>query len=88
MQQVVSSCELKGKITVPASKSDAQRALLAAALAKGKSTILAIGESDDVQMMLRAIGQLGATTAGNNQKVVIEGIQQITSEKTLMLKHL
>lgn len=85
MQQVVSPCDLKGKITVPASKSDAQRALLAAALAKGKSTISAIGESDDVQMMLRAIGQLGATTEGNNQKLVVEGVQQITSEKTLMI---
>lgn len=85
MQQVVSPCDLKGKITVPASKSDAQRALLAAALAKGKSTISAIGESDDVQMMLRAIGQLGATTQGNNQKLVVEGVQQITSEKTLMI---
>lgn len=85
MQQVVSPCDLKGKISVPASKSDAQRALLAAALAKGKSTISAIGESDDVQMMLRAIGQLGATTEGNNQKLVVEGVQQITSEKTLMI---
>lgn len=85
MQQVVSPCDLKGKITVPASKSDAQRALLAAALAKGKSTISAIGESDDVQMMLRAIGQLGATTEGNNQKLIVEGVQQITSEKTLMI---
>lgn len=85
MQQVVSPCDLKGKITVPASKSDAQRALLAAALAKGKSTISAIGESDDVQMMLRAIGQLGATTEGNNQKLIVEGVKQITSEKTLMI---
>lgn len=85
MQQVVNPCDLKGKITVPASKSDAQRALLAAALAKGKSTISAIGESDDVQMMLRAIGQLGATTEGNNQKLVVEGVQHITSEKTLMI---
>jgi 3-phosphoshikimate 1-carboxyvinyltransferase len=50
----------KGKIAIPASKSDGQRAYLAAALAKGTSRITGWGESKDEQAMRKAINDLGA----------------------------
>ncbi len=60
MNQVISSCKLKGEITAPSSKSDGQRAILAAGLSKGITQINRIGNSDDEQAMLRNIEQLGA----------------------------
>ena len=85
MQQVVSPCDLKGKITVPASKSDAQRAILAAALANGHSTIIGVGESDDVKAMLQALEQLGASVTIQNDLVSIEGITALDCEKSVFI---
>jgi 3-phosphoshikimate 1-carboxyvinyltransferase len=51
---------LKGKIVVPASKSDAQRAIIAASLAIGKSTVENCGMSEDVKHVLKVVEQLGA----------------------------
>jgi 3-phosphoshikimate 1-carboxyvinyltransferase len=61
MKEVISSCRLKGTIAVPSSKSDGQRAILAAGLCKGITKLNRIGDSDDEQAMLRNIEQLGAT---------------------------
>lgn len=51
---------VKGKIVVPASKSDAQRAIIAASLANGISQISNCGTSDDVLHVLKAVELLGA----------------------------
>jgi len=51
---------VKGKIVVPASKSDAQRAIIAASLANGTSKISNCGTSDDVLHVIKAIELLGA----------------------------
>lgn len=51
---------VKGKIVVPASKSDAQRAIIAASLANGKSIISNCGTSEDVLHVLKACELLGA----------------------------
>jgi 3-phosphoshikimate 1-carboxyvinyltransferase len=51
---------VKGKIVVPASKSDAQRAIIAASLANGKSKISNCGTSEDVLHVLKACELLGA----------------------------
>jgi 3-phosphoshikimate 1-carboxyvinyltransferase len=51
---------VNGKIVVPASKSDAQRAIIAASLANGKSKISNCGTSDDVLNVLKACELLGA----------------------------
>ena len=76
MIKSVQEGELKGKILIPASKSDGQRAILAAALAKGTSEILNIGESDDVQSMLRNVQLLGAEVEINGSSVAITGTKQ------------
>ena len=60
MKQVIRPGLISGTISIPASKSDSQRAILCAALAEGTSHLTGIGKSDDEQAMLRAIEQMGA----------------------------
>lgn len=50
----------QGTVQAPPSKSDAHRALIAAALAKGTSTVRGIAESQDVLATLDCIRALGA----------------------------
>lgn len=84
MNKTVSSCMLKGEIAAPASKSDGQRAILAAGLSKGTTRIHGIGKSDDEQAMLRNIQDLGAVVREENGGVhVIRGIQQFPNEAEL-----
>ena len=70
-------------IQVPASKSDGQRALLAAALAKGTSYIHHLGKSKDELAMLQCIEQLGAVINWNNDVLEIEGLSTFPSEIAL-----
>jgi 3-phosphoshikimate 1-carboxyvinyltransferase len=65
---------LSGFISVPPSKSDAQRAFLAAALANGSSRITGYGTSDDELAMLRSIQQMGATVREKDSVLEITGI--------------
>lgn len=61
MEKIVKYGSLKGRVQVPASKSDAQRAILAAALATGQTSIIHHpGKSADVMWMINAVQQLGA----------------------------
>ena len=48
----------KGNILIPSSKSDTQRALLAASLSNGKSILKNVGISEDDKAMLSTIKQL------------------------------
>jgi 3-phosphoshikimate 1-carboxyvinyltransferase len=75
----VSSGLRTGSIAIPASKSDAQRAYLAAALAPGKSTITGWGSSNDEHAMLTAITFLGATILMEDDEMIIEGIDRFPS---------
>ncbi len=73
--------ELKGIVHVPPSKSDAQRAILAAALAKEQSIITNFGNCDDVLNMIKIIQQLGASVNYSNSKseLYIDGILEYPS---------
>lgn len=57
-----------GNITVPPSKSAAHRALLCAALSKGKTTVFNISESKDMEAMLNAVRALGASAVYDREK--------------------
>lgn len=50
---------LSGRVAAVPSKSDAHRALIAAALAKGGSAVAPLGESDDVRLTARALEVMG-----------------------------
>lgn len=64
---------LSGAIQAPPSKSMMQRAVLAAALARGRSTILHPSYSDDGLASLRIAEALGAVIERREDAVVIEG---------------
>ena len=60
MKKLIRPGLISGKIVIPASKSDSQRAILCAALGDGTSRLTGIGKSDDEQAMLQAVQQMGA----------------------------
>ncbi len=65
--------KLIGTIRIPSSKSDGQRALLAAALAEGTSELLNVGKSDDELAMKKAIQLLGATVSESGDSLFVTG---------------
>ncbi len=62
-------------VIIPASKSYAQRAILAASLSNQPTLIKNIGISNDVQHILKIAEQLGATIKQQNGNVLIHGMQ-------------
>lgn len=65
---------LNGNVFVPASKSDAQRAILAASLSKGKSKVYNTGTSKDVEAMLSCAEVVGAEVVVSSDFIEIEGV--------------
>ena len=58
MIKKIQPCLLSGELVIPASKSDAQRAILAASLCEGRSEVYNVGSSDDVRAMLNCVRKL------------------------------
>lgn len=65
---------IRGSAPVPASKSLCHRAILAAALAEGSSTIEHVSFSEDIEATLMVAKQLGATIQTEGDSLVIKGI--------------
>ncbi|MBU2019887.1 MAG: 3-phosphoshikimate 1-carboxyvinyltransferase [Bacteroidetes bacterium] len=65
---------LKGILNIPPSKSDAQRAILAAGLSVGTSILRNVGKSNDEVQMLENIRLIGARIIEFNDRVEIEGV--------------
>jgi len=63
-----------GKVRVPGSKSISNRALLLAGFASGATTIEGLLHSDDTQVMLEALKQLGCRVEGGAHALVVHGI--------------
>lgn len=70
---IVSPGKYQGNISIPASKSDSQRALLAAGLADGISEIKGVGKSSDELAMLHNIQSFGAKIHETDEGFQIEG---------------
>ena len=64
--------QLKGIINAPASKSSMQRALAAALLTKGKSTINNPGHSNDDKAAIGIIKALGAEVINDREELVVK----------------
>ncbi|TNE74225.1 MAG: 3-phosphoshikimate 1-carboxyvinyltransferase [Bacteroidetes bacterium] len=73
MIKKVSKRKLFGTIHVPPSKSDAQRAVLAASLANGSSQIYNLGASNDELAMLNNSQVLGAAVSRERDHYMIKG---------------
>lgn len=84
MKQVLHPSKFKGQITIPASKSDGQRALLAAAISTGISTIVGLGSSADELAMLSAIEEMGAKISKKSDGFLeIEGVENLPTNLTV-----
>ena len=65
---------LQGRLTAPPSKSAAHRAVICAALARGRSRLGPIFPSDDILATMDAAGALGAVVSLAGQTMIVEGI--------------
>ncbi|MBR9727226.1 3-phosphoshikimate 1-carboxyvinyltransferase [Shewanella intestini] len=70
---------INGEINIPGSKSISNRALLLATLAKGKTTLTNLLDSDDIRYMLASLKQLGVNYSLSEQNTVceIEGLNGV-----------
>ena len=71
---------LNGNITVPPSKSISHRALIAAALADGKSRIENVLDCEDTRATIDALTALGADIKRDGSNIIVKGIK-IPAEK-------
>ena len=76
MNAIIIPKRLSGDVTVPSSKSASHRAIICAALAKGKSRIKGVSLSDDILATLGAIKALGATVEVDGDDYIITGITE------------
>ena len=78
-----------GTVTLPGSKSISNRTLLLAALCPGQTVVKGLLKSDDTEVMLKALQQLGADISvgkGIDDDVVINGVNSFSvSEANLFL---
>ena len=71
MDQTITRSRIKGRLTPPCSKSYAQRALAAALLAEGRTTLRNIEFCDDTRSAVRAIELLGAKVEREGDHVLL-----------------
>lgn len=74
MNVIISPSALSGTVAAPPSKSCAHRALICASLAKGKSTVMMNGVSDDVKATVECLRALGAKISINDGAIGVEPI--------------
>ena len=76
----ITPSKLSGKISVPPSKSISHRALICAALAKGRSEITGLLDCADTRATIGILKVLGAKITQNNNVTVVEGIEEPSKE--------
>ena len=78
---------IAGTVRVPGSKSISNRALLLAGFASGATTITGLLHSDDTQVMLEALKQLGCRLEGDSGALVVHGLggRPLAQQSTLWL---
>lgn len=74
MDITIAPHKLAGTVTPPPSKSQAHRALIAAALAQGESVISNVAFSQDIEATLRCLGELGADFTVDGGSVTVRGM--------------
>lgn len=79
MNKIIVPGNFEGIVKIPSSKSDSQRVILAAGLAKGTSLIKNIGICSDEAAMLEAIRTLGAQIRETENGTEITGVSKVPS---------
>ncbi|WP_101697323.1 3-phosphoshikimate 1-carboxyvinyltransferase [Clostridium minihomine] len=69
---ILSPSRLCGSVTVPPSKSAAHRAILCAALARGKSRLSNVSDSEDIRATLGAIEALGVQVCREGETLFLD----------------
>lgn len=69
----VESSKLKGTVQIPPSKSDVHRAIICAALSRGKCTVAPVALSEDIKATINCIKTLGADISIENDVLTIDG---------------
>ena len=77
MNVLITPGRLSGSVTIPPSKSQSHRAIIAASLSKGKSVLNNVVLSEDVLATLSAMEKLGVKIVTNNHQLIIHGISRI-----------
>ncbi|KPK29214.1 MAG: 3-phosphoshikimate 1-carboxyvinyltransferase, partial [Nitrospira bacterium SG8_35_1] len=73
MKEITPRATINATIEVPGSKSITQRALIAAALADGASTLLGPLESEDTRYTAAALQQMGVVVAKSRERWTVHG---------------
>ncbi|MBW2107927.1 MAG: 3-phosphoshikimate 1-carboxyvinyltransferase, partial [Deltaproteobacteria bacterium] len=73
MKQIRPVKNLHAVIRVPGSKSYTQRALIAAALASGRSRVLGALMSEDIEYLIAALRAMGIIIHKNDGDLIVEG---------------
>ncbi|MBE7036582.1 MAG: 3-phosphoshikimate 1-carboxyvinyltransferase [Ruminococcaceae bacterium] len=84
MEQIIIPKHLRGTVTVPPSKSQAHRAVIAAALANGQSTVSNLAWSDDIQATIGAMKALGAHIITGENSLTVRGATPNTEDNTII----
>ena len=63
----------RGQVSPPGSKSIANRALLLAAVARGTTEVTNLPDSDDVQLLVRGLPELGVELEGGRGRLLVHG---------------
>lgn len=84
MKMIIEPGNYQGTISIPSSKSDGQRAVIAAGLAKGTSRIMNFGNSKDEEAALNAMITLGAIVESREGKeLLLRGTRNFPPSATL-----
>ena len=82
----ITPSKLNGRIEIPSSKSLCHRAIICAALAKGKSILTNIYESDDIQTTLNAVKSMGAEVKNlGHGKYSVDGTNTFSKNDTVRI---
>ncbi|MEE1219761.1 MAG: 3-phosphoshikimate 1-carboxyvinyltransferase [Ruminococcus sp.] len=85
MQNVVfSPFKPNGSVTAPPSKSDVHRAIICAALSKGKSVISPVALSNDIKATINCVQALGASALIENNVLTIDGTNMLNNKTALL----
>ncbi len=86
MEKKIDPILLRGTVSIPPSKSDAQRAILAAALVKNATSVIRnIGASNDVKSMLSNIKKLNASFSVNKNEVSIFRKEEFSKKESFFI---
>lgn len=75
---------LSGTVTPPPSKSDVHRAILCAAMAKGKSKIHPIDFSKDITATINCVKALGAQVVTNGKTILVDGTNFLKKRSAIL----